>query len=319
MRKPIRHNNGKEKRTVIDLRDALAQWPSVASPCMTPCSTLALSSRLRPLCAALALALGACAQPGTTATQGDPPWQSLMPTALLLVGEVHDAPEHQALQAQLVSALAQHGRLAALVLEMAEQGRHTEGISPSASEAEVRARLGWDESAGTGSWSWETYRSVVMAAVRAGVPVLGGNLPRSQLRAAMTDPRLDMSLDPAALDRLRARMREGHCDLLPTHQIAPMARVQIARDKAMAHTAQTALRAERSVVLIAGNEHVRKDMGVPLHLPSGLPFKVLQAAPASSAQPLGQSDAVWRSPPRQETDHCAALREQWQSRLPKVQ
>lgn len=287
---------------------------------MTLRPTLASPSRLRALCSTLALALGACAQPGPTVARGDTPWQSLMPTALLLVGEVHDAPEHQALQTRLVTELAQQQLLAALVLEMAEQGRDTEGISPNASEAAVRARLGWDQSAGTGGWSWETYRAVVMAAVRAGVPVLGGNLPRSQLRAVMADPRLDTVLDPSSLDRLRERVREGHCDLLPAHQIAPMARVQIARDKAMAHTVQTALRAERSVVLIAGNEHVRKDMGVPRHLPSALPFKVLQATPESTAVPTAQqSDAVWRSPPRQETDHCAALREQWRSRLPKVQ
>jgi uncharacterized iron-regulated protein len=278
--------------------------------------------RWRPLCAALglALALGACAQPGATVTDGDTPWQSLMPTALLLVGEVHDAPEHQALQARLVGDLAQQGRLGALVLEMAEQGRHTAGLAPNASEAAVRARLGWTDARGTGGWSWPTYQPVVMAAVRAGVPVLGGNLPRSQLRQVMADPRLDLALEPAALDRLRERVREGHCNLLPAHQIAPMARVQIARDKAMAATVQTALRSERTVVLVAGNEHVRKDIGVPRHLPVALPFKVLQAAPGSaSVAPAGMSDVLWRSPPRPEVDHCAALREQWQSRLPKVQ
>lgn len=289
------------------------------TPCTPPTPPLRQRLRWRPLCAALALALGACAQPGPTVVDGEAPWQSLLPTALLLVGEVHDAPEHQALQARLVGELAQRGQLAALVLEMAERGRHTAGLAPNASEAAVRSRLGWDESPGTGGWPWATYRPVVMAAVRAGVPVLGGNLPRAQLREVMADPRLDLSLEPTALDRLHQRVREGHCDLLPAHQIAPMARVQIARDKAMAATAQSALRSERTVVLIAGNEHVRKDMGVPRHLPAAVPFKVLQATPGSAAVPSGLSDVLWRSPARTEPDHCAALREQWRSRLPKVQ
>lgn len=287
---------------------------------MTPPTRTRPGWRQRALCAALVLTLGACAQPGAMVADAETPWHALLPTPLLLVGEVHDAPEHQALQTRLVTELVQKGRLAALVIEMAEQGRHTGGLPPNASESAVQSRLGWDGSAGTGGWSWATYRPVVMAAVRAGVPVLGGNLPRSQLRQVMSDPRLDMALQPAALDRLRDRIREGHCDLLPTHQIAPMARVQIARDKAMAGTAQTALQPQRTVVLLAGNEHVRKDVGVPRHLPAALPHKVLQAVPGpGTAAALISADAVWRSPARQEVDHCAALREQWKSRAHRVQ
>ena len=40
---------------------------------------------------------------------------------VLLLGEQHDAPEHQQLHQQFVQRLATQGNLAALALEMAEQ------------------------------------------------------------------------------------------------------------------------------------------------------------------------------------------------------
>ena len=77
-------------------------------------------------------------------------------------------------------------------------------------------------------------RAVVMNAVRAGVPVLGGNLPRAEMRAAMAD-----SQPGRAHRRRRARVladavRSGHCQLLPAAQEPGMVRIQIARDLALA-------------------------------------------------------------------------------------
>src|SRR3989344_3795515 len=111
------------------------------------------------LCARLLLAgallatgaLAGCASTGTT-----PPstplaaWpdrlQALLPTDVLLLGEQHDAPEHQPLQRD-------------------------------ATDAQAQAALQWNDAA----WPWKAYGPVVMAAVAAGVPVLGGNLPRAQM------------------------------------------------------------------------------------------------------------------------------------------
>ena len=77
--------------------------------------------RLMALVPMLGLAvLGGCAQaPNSTDTESRV--RSLLahvlPTPLLLVGEQHDAPEHQALQARLVAALVEQEQLAALVLD----------------------------------------------------------------------------------------------------------------------------------------------------------------------------------------------------------
>ena len=238
----------------------------------------------------------------------------LMPTPLLLVGEQHDAPEHQALQRELVQQLATRRQLSALVLEMSEAGTRTTELPSQASETQVREALRW--SGNQAGWPWSTYAPVVMAAVRAGVPVLGGNLPRADMRAAMGNESLDRLLPTEALERQRVAIREGHCDLLPTPQIAPMTRIQIARDQAMARTAAAAVRPGQTVLLVAGNGHVQRDLGVPLHLPPDLTHRVVMALarPAVDAQEAagqtlpGGADVVWRSPPRAPRDYCGEMK-----------
>ena len=237
----------------------------------------------------------------------------LLPADAWLLGEQHDAPEHQQLQRQIVQWLADRGTLSAVALEMAERGHSTAGLPPGASAAQVRRALAWDDA----GWPWKTYGPVVMTAVRAGVPVLGANLPRADMRAAMQNASLDARLPPAMLAEQERRIRDGHCNALPDAQIRPMTRIQIARDRAMADTLATARQPGRTVLLIAGNGHVQRDLGVPAHLPSGMQTKVLsaqaesaQAAPenaANSAQDTG-ADLRWPTPPVPPRDHCAAFR-----------
>lgn len=257
--------------------------------------------------ASLAVMLTAC---GTLpAARAD--LQGLLPTPLLLVGELHDAPEHQALQRDTVRQLAARGELAALVMEMVEQGRQTTGLAADASEAKVRESLDWSAARNAGGWSWDVYGPVVMAAVRAGVPVTGGNLPRAQMRTVMGEAALDDTLPAAALQQQRDAIREGHCQLLPESQVAPMTRIQLARDRAMAQTAMAAVQPGRTVLLVAGNGHVRKDLGVPRHLPAGQGHRVVVALSEDAAEALvaAQADRIWFTPARKPQDHCADLRQ----------
>ncbi len=153
----------------------------------------------------------------------------------------------------------------------------------------MRQALRWRDEA----WPWARYGTVVMAAVRAGVPVLGANLPREAMRPAMADAQLDARLDAAALEAQREAIRDGHCDLLPAAQLGPMVRVQIARDLAMARTLQAAAQRGKTVVLVAGSGHVSPQLGVPRHLPPAWRVRSIEL-------------------PREETgkDYCAELRRQ---------
>jgi uncharacterized iron-regulated protein len=282
--------------------------PSVPSPWARACAPAWLSLVL--------LALPGCAlQP--LSTPADSAWQAELErwpaSDALLLGEQHDAPEHQRWEADSVRWLAERGRLAALVIEMAEAGTGTDGLPPDANAAQVYAALRWNEAA----WPWERYRAVVMAAVAAGVPVRGGNLPRSRMRAAMQDEALDRHLPPAALALQRNAIEEGHCGLLPADRVMPMVRIQLARDASMAQVVQQARQEGRTVLLAAGWGHVRRDLGVPTWLPANFNAKVA-IAQAGQARAAIESEAnyIHPTPALAPRDHCAELRARPPGRLP---
>lgn len=308
------------------------------SPLSNP---LPLASLLRStLCTALiGAALAGCAHhsPSATGTQWPLVLRTVLPADVLLLGEQHDDPEHQRMQHEAVKWLAIRNQLGAVVLEMAERGTSTAALPTEATPAQVQGALQWQESA----WPWAQYGPAIMEAVRAGVPVLGGNLPRTQTRTAMRDETLDQALTPAALERQREAIREGHCHLLAPAQVPGMARIQIARDQAMAQTlAETQRRQGTTVVLITGAGHTLRTAGVPVHLPQDLTARIVVAmqhkAPppgdGQKAAPAAQiiqaplypqstsaavarivpvdADLVWVSPWRDAPDHCKALRKQ---------
>ncbi|MEJ8838745.1 ChaN family lipoprotein [Ramlibacter sp. AN1133] len=217
----------------------------------------------------------------------------------VLIGEQHDAEAHAGIQQRWVSTLAQRGSLGAVALEMAESGTSTAGLPPTATDEQVREALKWNK--GTG-WPWERYGPAIMAAVRAGVPVVGGNLSREKMREAMKDETLDVLLPGPALKAQQQAIRRGHCDMLPETQVQPMTRVQIARDISMARTISSSAAPGKTVVLLAGSGHVLPDVGVPQHLPA----KFVARSVLLPSQDTGK-------------DYCAEFKRQQERHRPRPQ
>ena len=263
--------------------------------------------RCRLAAAFTALAVAGCASPPALvpATQWPAQLVSAPPTDVLLLGEQHDAPDHQRMQRDTVLWLAARGQLAAVVLEMAERGHSTTALARDATEAQVQAALQWQDAA----WPWAAYGPTVMAAVRADVPVLGGNLPRSAMAATMQETRWDNHLATTARQQLHEALQDGHCGLLPEARLPAMACIQIARDASMARTAQEAVRPGQTVLLVAGGEHVLRHRGIPTHWPVGLTSKVVSALTdkAQAATETGV-DMVITTAPLPPYDACATLR-----------
>ncbi len=273
-----------------------------------------------------ALLLGAVLSWAASLARASDEWtprlDALLPTRALLLGEQHDASEHQRIARALVQTLAGRSALAAVVLEMLPAGSSSAQLPRDSTEAAVQRALGWNE----GAWPWAAYGPVVMAAVQAGVPVLGGNLPDQQMRAQMARSELDGRLAPAALAEQQQLMRQGHCGLLPESQIVPMARIQIARDLSLAATLEAAMRQagpQQLVLMLSGSVHADKRLGVPAHLPPELAVRsvrLLAGGPSGQAgqgsQNEGLFDAHWPTAPAPPTDHCAALREHFRQRPP---
>jgi uncharacterized iron-regulated protein len=224
---------------------------------------------------------------------------------LLIFGEVHDQPDQQRQVADEVQRLAAAGRLAAVVLEMAEVPHSSAGLPRDASEAQVQQALKWR------GWAWDPYAAVVMNAVRAGVPVLGGNLPREQMRAAMADAGLDAAVPPMVRELFAQEVRDGHCGLLPEAQVPGMVRIQIARDRSLAATASQASRdasAQQTVLLLAGAQHASRDRGIPLHLAQTdprLPVRVVMFGDLSAKLAADERRSALPTP---QADHCAELK-----------
>ena len=102
----------------------------------------------------MAGALSACStwQPASLSTEA---WlqqiaQQPMP-AVLLLGEQHDATAHHQWEQRTVQTLAQRGQLAAVVLEMADDGHSTQALPATATEADVQQALQWNDK----GWPWK--------------------------------------------------------------------------------------------------------------------------------------------------------------------
>jgi uncharacterized iron-regulated protein len=269
------------------------------------------------LCTAGALFASGCAgrpqapiieSPGVNTAATAARLEALLPTDVLLLGEQHDAAEHQQIHQQVIALLSARGLLGAVALEMADVGVSTAALQPRSTEAQARDALKWNDK----GWPWAAYGPAVMTAVRAGVPVMGANLPRAQMPGAMADSKLDRQLPGPALKAQQQLIRSGHCNLLPESQITPMARIQIAKDVTMANTLAQAALPGKVVLLLAGSGHVDRKLGVPQHLPADLKSKTvrLRAGAGADFDKADEFDSVWPTPALPETDYCAGLRKQ---------
>ncbi|MGH6639383.1 MAG: ChaN family lipoprotein, partial [Polaromonas sp.] len=266
--------------------------------------------------ALLAVAAGCASRPeapitqlssGSTAAATAARLEALLPVDMLLIGEQHDAAEHQQIEQQVIAHLSARGLLAAVALEMADSGVSTATLKPSSTEEQTRSALKWNDKA----WPWAAYGPAVMTAVRAGVPVLGANLPRAQMQGSMADSKLDLQLPGPALKAQQQLIRIGHCNLLPESQITPLARIQIAKDITMAHTLSQVAMPGKVVLLLAGSGHADRNLGVPQHLPADLKAKAvrLRAGDGTDNAKAGAFDSVWPTPALPDTDYCAGLKE----------
>jgi uncharacterized iron-regulated protein len=252
----------------------------------------------------------------------------------LLLGERHDNPDHQRLQARALSAVVRAGRRPAVVLEMLETGSQDVvdryRATPHATSAGFGAAVGWQET----SWPpYVEYQPILDVVFEAKLPVVAGNLAHEAARALVKQgpgalpeaKRKELRLDQAFPAELEAplieELRASHCGHLPEALLAPMALAQHARDAQMARALLGA--SAETAVLIAGTGHVRLDRGVPHYLALDAPDAAVvsvalvevqtgQTDPASYARASGSASApfhyFWFTPRLTDEDPCAAFK-----------
>lgn len=263
----------------------------------------------------------------------------------VLLGEKHDNPDHHALQAWLVRRLIASGRRPAVAFEMfgtdKSKAISTHLAANPGDAAGLGPATGWDK---TGWPDWAMYSPIAQAALDAGLPVLGANLPDHEAQAitrrqTVRPERVDeLVLDRPLSAKLHADLvddlRRSHCNMLPETMISPMVMAQRAKDGSMARTMSAAVGARDvdTVVLIAGSGHARTDRGVPLALswlaPQATVFSVAfvevdgpTTDPAAYAglrgEPAMPFDALWFTARVEGQDPCALLADHMKKRKEK--
>lgn len=193
-----------------------------------------------------------------------------------LLGEVHDDAAHHAIRARLITRIAKRGARPAVVFEQFDLDH--DGALHDAQAAGVDAeRLADAGMLDRKGWRWPLHEPLVAAALAMHLPVRAGNLSRASLHG---DPDEVLRADPplrtrlhaaqwtAAQDReLRADIVASHCGMLPETLVPRLVLAQRMRDAAMAQALVDDATAD-GAILIAGNGHVRADLGVPVYLRS---------------------------------------------------
>ncbi len=174
-----------------------------------------------------------------------------------------------------------------------------------------------------GNWNWDYYRPFVELALEYDVPLVAANLSTADANkvvregyAAVFDAASMKALGLGAViapEWQAAQEREidiGHCKALPPSTLPAMARGQLARDAVMA--AILGGHALHGVVLIAGNGHVRRDIGVPRWLSPAQRTRVLTVGfLESDISPALETafDAVVRTAATERPDPCIAFKQ----------
>lgn len=199
--------------------------------------------------------------------------QPALPSAkILLLGEVHDNPlGHQQRFADLQKRV-EAGWRPAIVMEQFDRGNQAALTQALASCVDAQCVI---HAAGGNRWEWPYYEPVITLALRHRLPLLAGNVSRAEAAMVMKHGfaavlgadtvaafRLDEPLPVDLFEGQRHAIEIGHCGKLPLGMAQGMVRAQVARDVWMAKMLQNNA-SSGGAVLLAGNGHVRKDLGVP--------------------------------------------------------
>jgi uncharacterized iron-regulated protein len=213
-------------------------------------------------------------------------WQAIRAGGLVLIGEVHDNPEHHRVRGDILwprlePLLNTRDLAPAAVFEhiRVDQQDRLDGFYAKA----ARSRRLWRASDLLRELAWESsgwppgksFEPLFDAALRARLPILPGNAPRARIRAlARGEPgdvtpaeaaRLALARSmPGPLEKALTRELEAsHCGALPAPAFAAMSLAQRYTDAHLAGTLVEAADRRGAAFLLAGNGHVRSDRGVP--------------------------------------------------------
>jgi uncharacterized iron-regulated protein len=252
--------------------------------------------------------------------------QAMQGHRIVLLGEVHDNAVQHALRAAALRQWVVRGARPALAFEQFDRERQPD-IERARRERPGDADYLIAQAKASGDWRWESYRPFVALALEYDLPIVAANLSRGEAMhvaddgwSALFDPatRSALRLDALPTDLRRkheAAIAIGHCNLLPAGALPALTRAQMARDIVMAQSIRPYV--GRGVVLLAGNGHVRRDIGVPFWLPAdaardAISIGVLERDDGSEPKSAADFDAYVITERAERTDPCKELAKRFQ-------
>jgi len=236
---------------------------------------------------------------------------------IVVLGEIHDNPQHHRTQAEIVAAL----QPTALVFEMIPQQFEDEINrlrSEGASREAIAEALDWNNS----GWpDFDMYAPILEAAPEA--RIFGAGQPVAEVRRAMLEGAagvfgpdaekydLDVALAPEEQTAREAMMREAHCGGVPAEMLPGLVEAQRFRDAGLADAALWArtMAGRGPVVVIAGTGHADKRRGMPALVAIAEPgvrvFALAQVETPPDATERAAFDAVLVAEPPDRDDPCA--------------
>jgi uncharacterized iron-regulated protein len=200
----------------------------------------------------------------STTTAPPPRVPDLTGHPVVLLGEVHDNAVQHALRLAALQRLLASGARPALLMEQFDRERQPVLDRLRADSPRPTAQALIDAAGGPG-WDWPLYRPYLEEALAHGLPIIAANVSRTEARRVIAEGLAAGGFDPAVPEAVNTAQAqaivESHCGMVDAPMARRMATAQIARDQFMARLVEQ--HQARGLLLLAGNGHVRKDVGVP--------------------------------------------------------
>jgi len=185
----------------------------------------------------------------------------------ILLGEIHNNPDHHNLQADIINFLATSNVKPSVVMEMLSQKDWQKQPQTWNKYDELLALAGMLND----GWPWELYSPILQSVVDHQLKLFAGNISSNELHRWSNDQSTDKKTDllfeysytSDNFTTLKKNIINSHCGHANQDFVNFMLRAQMQRDRIMA---TSLVGKDIPVVFIAGSEHVRNDYAVPMQL-----------------------------------------------------
>ena len=240
---------------------------------------------------------------------------------IYLLGEVHDNPKGHAQRFDLIEKLLSKNFRPVIAMEQFDR-ENQEALDQAMHSCKDSDCV--IQKVGGKGWDWNFYKPVIETALKLRLPIIAANLSsqdamkiaRDGLGAAISpetlrDFNLDQALNNDLFEEQKRAIDVGHCHTLPAYAFKGMVNAQVARDVWMAKTIRE--NASNGLILLAGNGHVRKDVGVYHWLSSAERMRTQviayteEESGAVSGPETSMFDQTIRIEPFERNDPCEAF------------